>query len=369
MQQNSTAWVSSELLFWHNTQNWCMYFEPNLLLQPGQHAESAESKRRIRNLVEASGIDEKMITIRPEPATREEAETFHTKEYLDKLKAVSNSGYGDAGELCPVGKASYEIALMSAGAAMTASRQVLCGNVSYAYALTRPPGHHAVADSAKGFCLLNNGVLAVKDSLRNPEVKKIAVVDWDVHHGNGTEEAFYSNGNVLTISVHQDALFPLHTGKLSDRGEGAGFGKNLNIPLPAGSGDGAYRYAFEQVVLPSLLRFSPDMVFVASGFDASAADPIGRMMLHSESYRWMTEELLSVCNDLHAKGPVFLHEGGYSEQYVPFCCHAVLEVLTCFERIPDPFVEIFSNYGGQVLKQHEKEIIDRAKGYVNEISV
>jgi hypothetical protein len=171
-------------------------------------------------------------------------------------------------------------------------------------------------------------------------VNRIAVVDWDVHHGNGTQLAFYENTEVLTISIHQDNLYPLGSGSISDNGSGPGAGSNLNIPMPPGSGVGSYLAAFERVIVPALYRFKPELIVVASGLDANAYDPLGRMMLHSESYRRMTNMLMQAASDLCAGRLVLAHEGGYAETYVPFCGLAIVEELTGLRtEVGDPYLE------------------------------
>ena len=149
------------------------------------------------------------------------------------------------------------------------------------------------------------------------DLGKVAIVDWDVHHGNGTQQAFYDDPTTLTISLHQERLFPATTGGLSERGEGAGTGFNINVPLPPGSGHGTYLAAFERIVIPALYQFKPELIVVPSGFDASAADPLGRMLLHSETYREMTCLLMAAADDLCGGRLAISHEGGYSAAYGP----------------------------------------------------
>jgi len=218
----------------------------------------------------------------------------------------------------------------------------------------RPPGHHALPDRGMGFCTFNNVAIAVRAVQRSHGVERIAIVDWDVHHGNGTQAIFYEDPNVLTISVHQDRCYPIDSGAADERGTGAGIGANLNIPLPAGSGHGAYVAAFERVVVPALQRFSPELVVVASGFDASAYDPLGRMLLHSDSYRALTERLLEATGGRLAA----IHEGGYSEFYVPFCGLAVVETLAGRRtEVEDPYLEETRLMAGHELTDVQREVI------------
>ena len=168
-----------------------------------------------------------------------------------------------------------------------------------------------------GFCLLANIPIAIESARAKHGIERVAVLDWDVHHGNGTQAIYYDDPNTLTISLHQDRCFPPGYSGTEDRGEGAGVGANINVPLPAGSGHEAYLYAFERIVSPALDAFKPELIVVASGLDANGLDPLARMLLHSNSFREMTRLVMNAAND-HCEGRlVIVHEGGYSEAYVP----------------------------------------------------
>ena len=177
---------------------------------------------------------------------------------------------------------------------MRAVDAVVSGAVENAYALVRPPGHHAEPDRGRGYCIFGNIAVAIMYARARLGVTRVAVVDWDVHHGNGTQRAFYEAPNVLTISIHQDNLYPANSGAVSENGAGSGLGYNLNIPMPPGSGGGAYLAAFERLIVPALRRFKPELIMVASGLDAGGFDPLGCMMLHSEHYRRLTRLILEV---------------------------------------------------------------------------
>lgn len=293
-----TGFVFHELYLWHNTWNWALVFPPGLTVQPGEHAENPETKRRFKNLLEVSGLMDHLTPIKPRPATEAEILRFHTPAHLDKIRRMSAAGGGDASELTPFGSGSYEIALLAAGGTIEALDAVLSGRVRNAYALVRPPGHHATQDVGMGFCLFGNVAIAILHAQAVRGVGRVATVDWDVHHGNGTQAAFYDTPDVLTISLHQDNLFPANSGGLQERGVGRGEGYNLNIPLPPGCGDGAYIEAMRRVVLPALERYRPEMIVVPSGFDASGVDPLGRMMVSAEGFRQMTALLMEAADRL-----------------------------------------------------------------------
>ena len=357
-----TGLVFHELYLWHDTGAWPLgYAPPDLTLEPHFHPESPESKRRLRNLLEVSGVLDQLTLLKATPATVEQVQRFHTPDYVDRIRSMSEASGGDAGELTPFGRGSYEIALLSAGGVIRAVEATLNGEVDNAYAFVRPPGHHAEADRGRGFCLFGNVAIAAMHAQSALGVKRIATVDWDVHHGNGTQSAFYDTPDVLTISLHQNQLYPADSGKVDERGSGAGHGYNLNIPLSAGSGVGAYLSAFERVVLPALRAYKPELILISSGFDACGFDPLARMMLQSEAYRTMTRMMKEAAAELCKGRLVLAHEGGYSAVYAPYCGLAVMEELSGFRStVTDPFLAAVSSWGDQDLQPHQNEAINRA---------
>ena len=365
----ATGFVFHELYMWHNTWNWNQIFAPSLSIQPGEHAENPETKRRFRNLLEVSGLLDRLVPIKPRYATEDEIARFHTRGHIARIKAMSAENGGDASALTPFGRGSFEIAQLSAGGTMAAFDAVISGKVKNAYALVRPPGHHATADVGMGFCLFGNVAIAVKHARAAHHLGRIATVDWDVHHGNGTQSAFYDDPATLTISLHQDNLFPADSGGLAENGEGKGKGFNLNIPLPPGCGDGAYLAAIERVVIPALYKFKPELIVVPSGFDASGVDPLGRMMVSSNGYRAMTKLLMKAADDLCGGKLVMSHEGGYSAMYVPYCGLAVMEELTGIPTgVEDPWAPHMAKWGQQSLQPHQEQAIAAAAALVANIS-
>lgn len=365
----ATGFVFHELYMWHNTWNWNQVFAPSLTVQPGEHAENPDTKRRFRNLLEVSGLLDQLVTLKPHPASEEELARVHTLEHIARIKALSAENGGDASTLTPFGKGSFEIAQLAAGGTIAACDAVVEGRVRNAYALVRPPGHHATADVGMGFCLFANVCVAIAHLRKAHKLGRIATVDWDVHHGNGTQSIFYSDPTTLTISLHQDNLFPNQSGSHAETGEGAGKGYNLNIPLPPGSGDGCYLAAFEQVVLPALYRFKPELIIVPSGFDASGVDPLGRMMVTSEGYRAMTKLLMKAADDICGGRLVMSHEGGYSQMYVPYCGLAVMEELTGVRtEIEDPWKPHMALWGQQALQPHQQQAISAAARLIDAIA-
>ena len=357
-----TGLVCHERYFWHHTgpTNGAVpyYGYP---VQPDQHPESPESKRRFLGLLEVSGVLDELVRIRPRPARTEELISFHSAEYVGLVKHLSNGVGGEAGELAPVGTGTFEIAALSAGGCLVALDSVLKGDVRNAYCLVRPPGHHAERSRGRGFCIFANNVLVTIRAQQTHKIGRVAILDWDVHHGNSQETAFLENREVLTISIHQDGYYPAGSGGIEQNGRGAGLGANINIPLPAGSGHGAYLEAWQRVVDPAVRRFRPDLIVVSSGFDANVMDPLGRMLCHSETFRALARMTVELANDLCAGRLIALHEGGYSTAYVPFCGLAVIEELTGQRTsVTDPMFALFQDMPGQQTQPHQRAVIDRA---------
>ncbi|MFT2098814.1 class II histone deacetylase [Marinomonas sp. 2405UD66-6] len=354
-----TGFLYQEICMWHDAGNRCLFDGAGLYYQPKIPFENPESKRRLKNLIEVSGILDGLYRISALPATRTEILRFHSDEYIEKLELESSLGSGDAGERAPFSKGAFEIALQSAGMAIAAVESVMTGQVQNAYSLCRPPGHHAQSHQGNGFCLLGNIPIAIMAAQSERPKMKVVVVDWDVHHGNGTQEAFYYRDDVLTISIHHDNNFPIDSGAIDEVGEGKGKGYNINVPLPAGSGIGAYLAVIDQIVVPSIEEFKPDLIIVACGFDAAALDPLGPMIINSDCYRQMTKKLMQVADSECQGRLVFVHEGGYSESYVPFCGLAVIEELSRLSSsVIDPLNEEISLWGQQDLQPHQQELID-----------
>jgi len=339
-----TAFFTDERTFWHTGGTHALFFPVGGWVQPpssSSYAESPDSKRRLLSLIQASGLGSKLDMQSAALATDEDLLRIHPRDYLTRFKALSDTTGGDLGDLAPFGKGSYEIAALSAGLAIAAIDTVLDGGARNAFSLSRPPGHHCLRDKPMGFCLFANIPIAIEAARARHGVERVAVLDWDVHHGNGTQSIYYDDPNTLTISLHQDGCFPPGYSGEDDRGAGTGFGANINVPLLPGGGHDAYLYAIERIVIPALDKFRPDLIVIASGMDASAVDPLARMLLHSESYRAMTRLMLDAANRHCNGGLAIVHEGGYSEAYVPFCGHAIVETLADVRtEVTDPMLDL-----------------------------
>jgi acetoin utilization deacetylase AcuC-like enzyme len=363
-----TGLVYHELFMWHNTGNFAGPIPYGNPVQPYEHAEHPETKRRIRNLLEVSGLLRHLTPIEPRPATEEEILRFHTREYLERIRSQNDLYAAESGLFTPMGRGSFDIALLAAGGIIEAVDAVLDGKVNNAYALVRPPGHHALADMGMGFCIFNNAVIAGKHALEARKLSRIATVDWDVHHGNGTQAGFWEDPRCLTISVHQDNCFPADSGYMTDIGAGAGAGYNINIPLPPGSGVGAYDATFDRVVIPAVRKFKPELIIIPSGFDAGAWDPLGRQMMTSTGYRSLTRKMMAIADEVCDGRLVLCHEGGYNAPTVPFYGLAVMETLSGLDMgVADPFAELLNKLGGQALQPHQDALIEQAEALLKNI--
>lgn len=358
-----SAFFFDELSLWHSAGLHALTLPVGGWVQPpaaAGHAESPETKRRLKSLLDVSGLTRQLQVRSATAATQEDLLRVHTPDYLQRFKAMSDAGGGELGPSAPIGPGSYEIARLSAGLTLAAVDAVLAGEVDNAYSLSRPPGHHCLADSAMGFCLLANIAIAIEAAKAQRGLGKVAVIDWDVHHGNGTQSIFEERADVLTISLHQDGCFPAGYSGATDRGCGAGLGANINIPLPPGSGHEAYLYAMQRIVVPALERFEPELIVVACGYDANAVDPLARMLLHSDSFRHMTRLVREAAERLCQGRLVLVHEGGYSEAYVPFCGLAAIEELSGIRTdVTDPLLEFVQmQQPNQAFAAFQRRLID-----------
>ncbi|KAK9734647.1 hypothetical protein RND81_04G154500 [Saponaria officinalis] len=268
-------------------------------------------------------------------ASTSELLSFHSPEYIKELEDADKSG----GKMMCIGTylnpASWEAARLAAGTTLTAMKHVLEGKVKIAYALVRPPGHHARRTQADGYCFLNNAGLAVQLALKSGRAK-VAVIDIDAHHGSGMAEFFYHSSQVLTISIHMN--HSSSNGTIDEVGEGDGFGFNMNVPLPHGSGDRGYLYAMKELVVPAVEKFQPDMIVFAIGQDSSAFDPNGRQCVTMDGYREMGRIIRRMADSYCKSQVLMVQEGGYQVTYSAFCLHATLEGVLDLpnQLLPDP---------------------------------
>jgi acetoin utilization deacetylase AcuC-like enzyme len=334
-------------IFWHpavlnhNTGRGFFQRPPSPFLEvTEQHPESPDRLRNMHAVLQHGPLKSYGHWHDGRYATLEELQAFHDPEYLDMLQDVERAGGKRLAPTTVIAPGSLDAARAAAGTTLAAMNYILEGPDHLAYALVRPPGHHAAPAQADGYCLFNNIGVAVEHALKRG-VARVAVIDWDVHHGNGTQEGFYDRGDVLTVSLHMDhgAWGPSHpqTGKVDEIGRGAGIGFNVNVPLPMGIGDDGYNYAMTELVLPEIEAFAPELLVVASGQDASQFDPNGRQLLTMVGFRLLGRHARALA-DAYCDGRLLLvQEGGYALSYAAYCLHATLEgVLGVDPLLDDP---------------------------------
>ena len=359
----TTALVWHERLMWHDTGRLFGPEGQHHWFEPYPHLETVEGKRRIKNLLDASALSDSLELLRPQPVSREQVLSVHTERHWSHIKSLSEQSRGGEGTsnstTTPVPPGGLEIFELAAGAAIAAVDFTM-QSAGPAYALSRPPGHHAESDRALGFCYFNNAAIAARHAQTKHGVERVAFVDFDVHHGNGAEEIFSNDPSILTISIHQDRHFPVDRGAVVQTSDGVK--NNLNIPLPPASGTAVYQAAFNRIVLPALEHFKPQLIIVPCGFDASGHDPLGRMLLNSEDYRWMTAQLMDAAKRHSDDHIAFTHEGGYAPHLVPFLAHAVFEQLTGVEsEVKDPFLKALTSPWASEILPHQEAMLKDAE--------
>lgn len=273
-----------------------------------RHPETADRLRAIRRRLEKRhGVE----YVDSGQASWDAVAAVHDEEYLESVKTFCADGGGNWDPDTVACEATWDAAMTAAGLAEWAAQEALSGadGRRTPFALGRPPGHHAEPDEAMGFCFLNNAAIAAESVLRDGDAERVAIFDWDVHHGNGTQAAFYDRDDVFYASIHEDGLFP-GTGEVQETGTGEGEGTTMNVPLEAGHGNSDYLLLLDRVISPAIERFDPDLVLISAGFDAHRHDPISRMRLSSEGYALMTDRMRDLARETDA-ALGFVLEGGY----------------------------------------------------------
>lgn len=289
------------------------------------HPESKERLTSIIQKLERTDYYSKLLKLNPREATKEEVSLIHEISYIHSFekKSKQGSGYFDADT--PYSEDSYKAACLAAGAGLELADAILQNKIKTGMALVRPPGHHAEREHAMGFCMFNNIAITAK-YLQSKGLKKILILDWDVHHGNGTENSFYEDDTVFFISTHQYPFYP-GTGSEKDLGEGKGKGYNLNIPIQRDSIDSDYRKVFKDSIIPAIDNFMPDIILISAGFDAHKDDPLGGINLTTSGFETMTEIIKRKAEELCGGRIISFLEGGYNLQALAESVEAHISVL------------------------------------------
>ena len=298
-----------------------------------RHPESPDRIRAIRRQLE-SAHGANFVT--PDPADRESVAAVHDAEYVDEIDTFCEDGGGNWDADTVLSEESWEAALASAGLARWAALEATPADQasSIPFAIGRPPGHHALEDDAMGFCLFNNAAVAAQAALAHGEADTVAILDWDVHHGNGTQAIFYDRSDVAYASIHEEGLYP-GTGTIEEMGTGAGEGRTVNVPLEPGAETAAYLVAMDEVIGPWLTAVDPELLLVSAGFDAHRHDPISRMALSTEGFGVLTDRVLAWA-DRVAASMGYVLEGGYGLDTLADGVQIVHEVCAGYQpELPD----------------------------------
>ena len=292
----------------------------------GQHVEVAARLEAVMAHLEETGLISRLSLIEPRPATVEEIALVHQKQYIKEIEETAAKGGGWLDPDTVMSADSYQAALYAAGGVIRATEAVMGGEVANAFALVRPPGHHATAGYAQGFCLFNNIAIAAKYALEKYKLERILIIDFDVHHGNGTQAAFYDNPRVMYLSTYEYPFYP-GTGSLEETGSGEGRGTNLNVPLPAGCGDAEYLEVFEQIIAPAARRFNPRLILVSTGYDGHWADPLAMMNLSVDGFARIAVVIKGLAGELCDGRLALTLEGGYNLEALAASVKATFDVL------------------------------------------
>ncbi len=300
------------------------------------HPENADRLRAIWKLMESTNMLDNLLSIEPHPASTEQLERVHTPDHIALIKKAAGMGPVMIDYDTYAQPESYDVACLSAGGVITAVDAVMTGRADNGLAIIRPPGHHATPRRAMGFCLFNNVAIAARHAIATyAPVSRVMIVDYDVHHGNGTQDAFYYTSDVLYISTHEYPYYP-GTGALKDRGVGDGRGTTINIPLRAGTGNMGFEQAFTRVIWPAARRFKPDLILISAGFDAHWVDPLAHLQLDLPGYTHLARELIAMAGELCDSRIVFVLEGGYDLHALSNGVLNIAYALQGIDQIADP---------------------------------
>jgi len=300
----------------------------------GTHVENSKRLVAVMNHLEETGLDKRLEHIKPRVATPEEITLVHSPDLVAQIQVMAKKGGGWIDADTVMSRDSYQVALWAAGGVLAALEVVMDGG-NPVFALVRPPGHHATHSKAMGFCLFNNLAIAARQALKKYDLERIVIIDFDVHHGNGTQDSFYEEPRVLYISTHESPLYP-GTGSKEETGSGDAAGTTINIPLPAGSGDTEYTTAFEQIIAPAVRRFAPQMILVSAGYDPHWLERLSMMEVSVTGFARIVGIIRGLASELCPDRLIFSLEGGYPLDALAYSVGATFSVLLGDNEIEDP---------------------------------
>lgn len=290
------------------------------------HPESPARLSSIMNRLNETGLLKQLTIIEPRPAIEEEILLVHAKELFDDLKSAWANGDRELTADTPISEESFRVALLAAGGVMTGIDRIMAGEINNGMALVRPPGHHATPEQSMGFCLFNNIAIGARYLQERHGLKRVLIVDWDLHHGNGTQEAFYEDPTALYFSTHQYPHYP-GTGSSHETGEGKGKGFTINVPMRAGTSADEFITKFKNALFDRAMEFSPEFILISAGFDAHRDDPLGDLMLTADSYAQITRVVLDIASESCGGKVLSSLEGGYNLDALAFSVGAHLRVM------------------------------------------
>ncbi|PJF27725.1 MAG: histone deacetylase [Phototrophicales bacterium] len=301
------------------------------------HPERPARMKAIWKLLDEEGLSARMKAYTPSPATDEHLLMVHTPDYLAEIAQAQKEGYGIRFTVDTILLPETAItARLSAGGGICAVDALMQGEANNALVITRPPGHHAVANSAMGFCYFNNIAIATRYAQQVYGIERVMIVDYDVHHGNGTQDIFYDDNTVMFVSTHQSPLYP-GTGGLNETGEGKGKGYTVNIPIPAGHGDTSYAQIYERIIWKVAEKFMPQLIMISAGFDAHWDDPLASMRLSLAGYHHLDSQLIRMAQQFCMGKIIFMLEGGYNTDTLARGIGNIAHALLGDDTYHDPF--------------------------------
>lgn len=329
--KTALIWDKNHML--HNLGMQKYTFENELGMDSGLFFENPERINLVYKLLEKTDLLKEMRVFTPHKATDEDILKVHSKKLLENVKSHENRTQPiEVGEAALMSGNSYKAALLSAGGALKAIDVLFEENeVKQSYALIRPPGHHATYESPMGFCIFNNIAVAARHAQDKYGAKKIIIIDWDVHHGNGTQDIFYNDDSVFFASIHQDKNYPLYGGEIDEIGVKSGKGYNLNVPIVPGCGDDEYLRIIDEIIKPAVKWFQPDLILVSAGQDPNIHDPLSRMMVTRNGFKLMMKKIKELAEEICESRLAVFQEGGYSLPYFPIATLGVIEGLLDIE--------------------------------------
>ncbi len=314
------------------------------------HVEKAERLQAIQDRLQADGIWDEMVSLHVPAADRETIGLVHTEPYINEIRRISERGGGELDHDTIATENTWEAAIHAVGGCVAAVEAILEGDGHSAAALVRPPGHHALPNRGMGFCFFNNAAIAAEYAIRNHHVSRVAIIDFDVHHGNGTQDFFYNRGDVLYVSTHQDPFYP-GTGLAEEMGVDEGLRRTVNFPLPSGCDDRLMLQCYDEVIVPVIRQFDPELIIISAGYDGYHRDPLAGHVITTGGYHKISRRLARVAHDVCGGRILMVLEGGYNLDVLGQCAENTVLALMNREPLhedPNPLSETATQAPGLV---------------------